>query len=119
MKALVVPVLGNPVVVTGDWDAAGVIAAVLDCETFELVNIPGTHKPALSLYFDEEGKYERDVNKVATSLVAEVLQVGDYIAGPAMIIGYDPESGDSVDLDLLDIVRLGARLVRAERNALQ
>lgn len=119
MKGLVVPTLGDPVVVEGPWDSPGVIAAVLGAQTFEVLNIPNTKDPLLSLYFDEEGKYrERDVNMVATKLMAGVLQRGDYIAGPALIAGVDLRTGSSAELDLLDLIKLGARLVRAERTEL-
>lgn len=119
MKGLIVATLGEPSVVRGDWNDNTMVAGLLDCESFLVVKVPTETPPPLSMFFDADGAASgRDVNALATELVADQLHPGRYVAGPALIAGFDTETGDVADLNLLDLIRIGARLVRAERAAL-
>lgn len=60
----------------------------------------------ITCYVNEEGKYtcldddgNVEVNRIATSLMIGKLFPGDFIAGPMVIIGFDPSTGEHVDLD--------------------
>lgn len=119
MKGLLVPTVGDPQVVRGVWTDDASITKLLDCQSYAVVVVPNDDPAAQSMFFDEQGPAkQRDVNAVATELVAGRLAPGHYIAGPALIAGFDPETGVVADFNLLDLIRIGARLVRAERAAL-
>jgi hypothetical protein len=94
---------------------------LLDCTEVETV-YPSPSIPrglALTLWFDANGKFKNlPRNPGATGLMKGRLQHGDYIAGPALITGFDPESGAELTIDLAELLRITERLVRVERAAL-
>jgi hypothetical protein len=103
-----------------DWSLAA-LYGVLDCTEVETVypspSVPGGI--ALTLWFDANGKFRNlPRNPGATGLMEGRLQHGDYIAGPVLITGFDPDSGAELTLDLAELLRITERLVRAERAAL-
>ena len=68
-------------------------------------------------YVNEEGKFEAEMNPRATLLMTRVVPTlfqGDFIAGPLVLIGFNPARGDDLDTgghqDLSDEVQ---QLVRA------
>jgi len=113
---MVIPVLGDPVVVDGDWNDVSVLLNLLNAEAVTLHALEST-SPLMSMLVDSDGKAKQlDVNKIATTLLG--MGAGEYVAGPALIVGSDRRTFLPVELSLLDLIRLGARLVRAERTAL-
>ena len=53
----------------------------------------------LTCYIDEEGKLkELPLNPVATMMTEAALMDGDCIAGDMLLIGFDPDTGDEIDL---------------------
>jgi hypothetical protein len=50
-------------------------------------------------YFNEEGKiFGLPENVRATALLRNFLMAGDYIAGNCILVGFDPETGEDIDL---------------------
>ena len=116
MKALFIPADGHCLVVSGDWNSLPALYGQLDCTTVERVLVtPSPDGPRLLMWVDEEGKYgPRPLNQLATELVSDRLDPQDWIAGPALITG-ESDLGECDALSTLEILRLGARLVRGER----
>lgn len=68
-----------------------------------------------TMYANEEGKlHQLPINRRATDfLVPGVgLAWGDYVAGPVVLAGFDPETGETRDLP--EPVARRARLIEAE-----
>jgi len=104
-----------------DWPFAQVYD-LLGCQSVEPVYPPPSHAggPHLRMWLDEDGKLKgRALNKAATALMAERLRPGDFIVGPVLVTGCDPDSGHPRSLDLLELLRIAERLVRQERRALR
>lgn len=52
-----------------------------------------------SMYVNEEGKMMGlPLNRRATEMVASMLFQGDFIAGDAVIVGFDPATGEDTDI---------------------
>lgn len=64
----------------------------------EALPFPG--RDDVTAYINEEGKLLEPVepNPHATALLCAALFAGDYIAGPCVIVGFDPHSGENTDL---------------------
>lgn len=62
----------------------------------EAVPFRGEHR--LTVYVHMEGKFECEPNPRATRLLGPGLFAGDFVAGPALICGFDPDEGENVDL---------------------
>ena len=56
-------------------------------------------RPDLTCYLDEEGKLKSlRVNRIATMMTEAALMPGDMIAGDMLLIGFDPDTGEEIDL---------------------
>ena len=56
------------------------------------------HSPEVAAYINDEGKLEElPVNHMATFAFAQVLQRGDYVAGPCVLVGIDQVTGEDAD----------------------
>jgi len=54
---------------------------------------------AMSMYINEEGKvHGLSMNKRATSIVESMLFQGDFIVGDAIVVGFNPTTGDDADV---------------------
>jgi hypothetical protein len=76
----------------------------------------------VTMYVNEEGLYQfdnSDVNWVAADVAAlggvSRFMLGQPLLGPALLIGFDPESGDSADVP--DVARRWCRRVGREAGA--
>lgn len=56
-------------------------------------------KENVAPYFNEEGKVMGLPENVrATALLRNSIMPGDYIAGNCIIVGFDPETGEDIDI---------------------
>jgi hypothetical protein len=57
--------------------------------------------PLVTCYVHEEGKFECERNECATGLMhgVEGLFADDFVAGPFVIVGFDPANGEHTDLN--------------------
>jgi hypothetical protein len=64
----------------------------------------GGQREDATAYVNEEGKFTAEINRRATLFMFPLLAAGDYIAGPLVVCGFDPRTGDHRQLpaDLLD-----------------
>lgn len=116
MKALIIPTMGDPVVVRGEWDD---LVAMLNSEDVDSYKLPAPpEEPVYVMGCDTDPERLRPVNRVATSFAGDALPPGRYIPGAAFLSGYDRETGTTTGLGLMDIIKLGAKLVRVERAAI-
>lgn len=61
-------------------------------------SVPFPDRGDVSVFINEEGKiHGLPMNQRATEMLASVLFAGDFIVGDAVIVGFDPETGDSID----------------------
>lgn len=61
--------------------------------------VPFRGRPDVFPIINDEGKFmDLPVNLVATWFLAASLQPGDYIAGDCLLMGADPETGETTDL---------------------
>lgn len=62
-------------------------------------------RPGISIYGHDEAKIiNLPYNEVATGLLQGMLMEGDWIAGPVILVGYDPRTGE--DIPLPDDIRV-------------
>ena len=59
--------------------------------------------PNVYVFVNDEGKFTAPPNYTAT-------QPGDFVAGPALVTGFDNDTGETIDLDPLDWAELLGRL---------
>ena len=108
MRAVVVPVEG-PVVPLDipDKNALGVLQSAVE-GMIEALPFPYREGDKAAVYVNEEGKFSCldddgnvEVNRRATALMKPGigLFLGDFIAGPMVIAGFDPRTGEHIDLD--------------------
>ena len=76
--------------------------------------VPIQEFPNIAIFINEEGKFTQEFNSTATKLVKPNLRSGDYISGPMVVTGFDPETGNNKDLDPLDWLELLVRLEPAD-----
>lgn len=61
--------------------------------------IPYPPRDDVTIYVNEEGKLTGMIrNPVATDWLKPYLFEGDYIAGPAIVVGFNPATGEDRDL---------------------
>jgi hypothetical protein len=61
--------------------------------------VPFMGRPDVFPIINDEGKFlDLPVNYAATAFLAESLQPGDYIAGDCLVMGANPETGETTDL---------------------
>ena len=100
VHGVLIPVdLGEPVVVgTVDASAAGRWAAVGGAQP-EALPLDGQ---GTAMFVDEYGKAKRLPRNGRATALADLLRPGfarsDFIAGPALVIGTDPETGGPADV---------------------
>jgi len=64
-----------------------------------LETIPYPGRDDVAPYFDEEGKVKgKDKNARATVLLSPVMFPNDYIAGDCLLVGFDIETGEDLDV---------------------
>lgn len=64
-----------------------------------LETIPYPGRDDVAPYFDEEGKVKgKDKNARATVLLSPVMFPNDYIAGDCLLVGFDIETGEDLDI---------------------
>jgi len=110
VKAILIPLSGDPIEVeqNGFDDLQRLVGGLI-----ELVGLP--NRTDAVAYINEEGKFRFPRNQAATALLAGSLFDGDWIAGPCVLAGADPASGEDkpVPADLLATVRALARTLPA------
>lgn len=63
-----------------------------------------TDRDDISVYGNDEAKYRGEDggpmprNQIATEWIGHMLFPGDYIAGPVIVLGFDPETGENAEL---------------------
>lgn len=121
MNALLIPVEGplQTIELVPDSNASLDQLQTLVGGNIEAVPLPeflGTDGYHATAYVNEEGKYDPDCgpNMRATDFFAPGvgLFAGDYIAGPLLLCGFDPETGEHAELPQSVIDR--ARLIEEE-----
>ncbi len=61
--------------------------------------VPFRGRPDVFPIINDEGKFSNlPVNYAATAFLAASLQPGDYIVGDCLVMGADPETGETTDL---------------------
>lgn len=122
MKALLIPVEGSLEEIeltVGDTDAS--LAQLQDLVGggfVEAIPLPGflDRSGRSAGYINEDGKYREDLkpNMRATDLLVPGIGLfyGDYIAGPLLLCGFDPATGEHAELPA-NVTRL-ARLIERE-----
>jgi uncharacterized protein DUF3846 len=107
MRAVLIPVEGEPreVEQNGLEDLQKLVGGWI-----EVLPFPG--REDLTVYVNEEGKFGCDPNRTATRLLGSVLFRGDWIAGPCVICGFDPDRGRNLaaPAEVLEIARLEGAL---------
>ena len=63
------------------------IAPALECDLFDVVQI----RPNVSVYVDDEGLYKDD------QCFFQLIHYPQPLAGRGLVLGFDPETGDSTD----------------------
>ena len=102
MQAYVIPVEGPMQVLELPDQGSGyeLIKAALGGGWLEAV--PFRPDARVSCYVDEEGKLKGlPINRRATDMMIGSISYGDYIAGPMIVTGFDPSTGDTIDLPQL------------------
>jgi hypothetical protein len=91
MKAILIPERGDPEVIEQDGlaDLQRLVGGFI-----ESVHLPGREDAVA--YINETGKLSRGPNEAATVLLGESLFPGDWIAGPCVIAGADPATGENL-----------------------
>lgn len=96
MRAIVMTPGRKAQVVEQDWNLAALQEAVGGF--IESVVCPW---PDASLYVNEEGKLNGlPPNPVASAMAHQVEGFDDVLVGPAVLIGFDPGSGEEIDLPM-------------------
>lgn len=67
---------------------------------FDAVNVDLPDGGRVTLWINDEGKYRGDFgpNDLASALcwAAEAIEPSDFIVGPVIILGFDPETGEDL-----------------------
>jgi hypothetical protein len=99
MRAIVIPEDASPIVEVDlhvDNEDGG-YAALVEKIGGWLETIP--YEPHISPYFDEEGKMKGLTRNVrAMDLLKGMMFPHDYIAGTCVLTGFNPRTGETVDL---------------------
>ena len=99
MRALVIHPNTSPRVVHKDWTLAE-----LQAEVGGYIESLPTGRDDITIFGNEEAKFAGEdggpmpLNGIVTVWLKSMLADGDYIAGPVVVIGYDPETGENLDL---------------------
>ena len=77
--------------------------------------LPYPGRSDVTCYINEEGKLlNLSYNYLATDLLKNVLRPLDYIVGPMVVIGFDPDTGEDIDLsEDLSLKLLRLRFLRS------
>ncbi|MCI1261823.1 MAG: DUF3846 domain-containing protein [Tetrasphaera jenkinsii] len=100
-----VPVDGAPVVkdIAGDLNS-------LQAEVGGWIEAVATEAEDISVYCNEEGKIEGlpvNPNTDAIQALEIVLSPGDFIVGPLVVTGFDPETGEQEDVPEAALAKVG------------
>lgn len=94
MKAIVVRPNETPVVEDRDWnykDIQEVVGGTIE-------SLPHVFSEVSMFGNDEAKLLNLEFNGIASIMCSSRLHDGDIITGPVVIIGFDPETGDNLDL---------------------
>ena len=70
---------------------------------------PFTDHPKVVVYINEEGKiHGLPHNELATRamLNSKLIQPTDYIAGPAIVVGFNPNTGEDLDAPIIEALEM-------------
>lgn len=113
-KALLIPVEG-PVREIEIEDGLDPLQEAVEGD-IEAINLPEFIDPdgTATAYINDEGKFTKEPNMRATDFMVPGigLFMGDYIAGPMLLMGFDPETGENEDVPEKIVKR--ARLIERE-----
>lgn len=101
MKMLVIPADGKPCVKVAKTDDIDSLLRSLQTEVEGYIEAVATTRSDVSLYCNEEGKYDplpRNANTKAMDAVGLLLSPDDYIAGNLVVTGFDPKTGENLDI---------------------
>lgn len=117
MIGLLIPTHGDCRFVVGNWDSGASLRSTLGCSNFEYIEVtPLPSGPNLAVYFDEDAKYDQaPPNQLATKFVGGEIGTDDFIAGPALLTGFDKWSGAALRLSVMQLIHIAAHFVRFER----
>lgn len=114
MKALLIPVEG-PVKEFEIEDGLEALQEAVE-GNIEAIPLPDFVDPdgGATAYINEDGKFTKEPNMRATDFMVPGVGLfpGDYIAGPFLLMGFDPETGENCDVP--DKVVRRARLIESE-----
>lgn len=105
LKGIVIPVTDDAYIFPlPEKDALDVLQKQVG-GNIEALPFPGRND--VTCYVNEEGKYTQQLNPGATLLMRDVLFDNDYIAGPLVICGFDPVTGEHTELppEILEAMR--------------
>ena len=114
VKALLIPVEG-PV---REYDLAPGLDALQEAVDglVEAMPLPEFIDPdgAATAYVNEEGKFTQQPNMRATDFMVPGVGIGfgDYVAGPLLLVGFDPNTGEHRDVPVKAVQRV--RLIERE-----
>lgn len=116
IRALVIPVKGETYQIELDFYVTEEGRDASALETLQAAvggNIEAIEvAPLVTAYVNEEGKYacldengDVEVNRRATIAMRSRLFEGDFIAGPMVVAGFNPMTGEHRDLQTIDRMR--------------
>jgi hypothetical protein len=101
-----------------DWNRTRTIAVALGCHQAERVQLGPAHAQELALFVDDDQRLtESPINKAITALL-EPVSAGRIFRGPALFVGFDARHNEFADLTVVQMYRLAAEMVRAQRAKL-
>lgn len=100
MRALLIPAeLSEPIRDVQIDGGDGCLDALQALVGGWIETIPHPTRDDVAPYFHEEGKLlDLPANWRATELLRESIRPGDYIAGDCVLAGFDPDTGETVEL---------------------
>lgn len=103
LPAILIPPSGDPVTIQLPSEPNACAEAISERVGGYLETVPNP-LPGVAAYINDEGKYCGEGglpllgNPIATQLASEYLRPGDYIAGPMVLTGFNPRTGEEVGL---------------------
>lgn len=100
MKAILIPTEGGPVVfdLVKDDDEAGTLTHLQHMVAGHIEALPFPYRDDTTCYIEEEGKFQKSPNPMATAILAPILFPGDGVHGPVVVCGFNAAKGENQDV---------------------
>jgi hypothetical protein len=114
---LLVPASGYSHFISGDWNLPEDIRTALDGVGFDFIEVVPQRGVAFAVYFGETARFHRGpYNRLATEFMGGPRDIDDFIAGPALITGFDRATGVARPIPTRQLIRLAGLFVKAEHG---